>query len=272
MMKENFWKRGGRRLVLIFAVLLFCGGLAFLLSELLPKYAPPDETEPTESEIMNVLPEGADYWIKEIEGEVTLKDGVMTLKFGNHTVNLSDFDWYRRTDEKGRTIQYQVDGLKGKEAVCEAGFPWSEDLLLSGMATTGTQLWKVCTGGLECDYQVSQAAYETYLSDLDAGKWNPTKLIGVKLYYWVAEEHRLYEVKTLMTKAEFDFIARNATGEYVDGARELDKQIYNRIWYFRYTEFIYVQAKNYVHEGHVHCAYDNYRHLTDIEIEKFLKE
>ena len=124
MMKENFWKRGGRRFVLIFAVLLFCGGLAFLLSELLPKYAPPDETEPTEtkpteSEIMNVLPEGADYWIKEIEGEVTLKDGVMTLKFGNHTVNLSDFDWYRRTDEKGRTIQYQVDGLKGKEAVYE---------------------------------------------------------------------------------------------------------------------------------------------------------
>ena len=105
MMKENFWKRGGRRFVLIFAVLLFCGGLAFLLSELLPKYAPPDETEPTEtepteSEIMNVLPEGKDYWIREIEGNVTLVNGVMTLKFGNHTINLSNLDWYRRVDEK----------------------------------------------------------------------------------------------------------------------------------------------------------------------------
>ena len=143
MMKENFWKRGGRRFVLIFAVLLFCGGLAFLLSELLPKYAPPDETEPTESEIMNVLPEGADYWIKEIEGEVTLMDGVMTLKFGNHTIDISNLEWYRILDKRRGeviTTHYRVDVVKGNEAVCEAGFPWSEDLLLDAILCIGAEV------------------------------------------------------------------------------------------------------------------------------------
>ena len=267
MMKENFWKRGGRRFVLIFAVLLFCGGLAFLLSELLPKYAPPDETEPT----VKVLPEGKDYWITEIQGEVTLKDGVMTLKFGNHTVNLSDFDWYRTVSEKGLTLYYRVDVVKGHEAVCAAGFPWSENLLLSGVISTGTYLSRSCTSdNTKCNYKASESAYETYLSDLDAGIWNPTEFFGFKLCYWVAEEHRLYEVKTLMTKKEFNFLVQNTIGEInMELPIGRDVQLYDRLTYFNLIEF--VQTRNYVFEGHVHCTYDNYEHLTDVEKEIFLK-
>ena len=271
-MKENFWKRGGRRFVLIFVVLLFCGGLAFLLSELLPKYAPPDETEPT----VKVLPEGKDYWITEIQGEVTLKDGVMTLKFGNHTIDISDLNWYRMVSKKGITLHHRVDVVKGNEAVCAAGFPWNEDILLSGVMTAGTRPSNRCSSGnSKCDYQVPQTIYETYMSDLDAGRWNPTELVGFELCYWVAEECRLYEVKILMKKQHFDYITRNTIGDFNLDDRvgmdqlAMDRQLFDRLTYFDLMEF--AQTRNYVFEGHVHCAYDNYEHLSERAIEIFLK-
>ena len=114
MMKENFWKRGGRRFVLIFAVLLFCGGLAFLLSELLPKYAPPDETEPTESDVVYTPPEDGKFWIKDADATITLENGVLTAHFADKTVNFSDLDWYHITypDLPDDCQYYRADALK----------------------------------------------------------------------------------------------------------------------------------------------------------------
>ena len=185
----------------------------------------------------------------------------MTLKFGNHTIDISNLEWYRIFDKlrgEVRTTHYRVDVVKGNEAVCEAGFPWSEDLLLSAVLNVGGRPGVIACelGGQACP-GATAAERETYLFDLEAGKWDPFERIGIELYYWVAEEYRLYSVRTLVTKEEFNIIKQNIVSEFERNyTGPEDRRVSDRLWYFDFIDFI--QPRNYVYEGHEHCAYDNY--------------
>ena len=110
-------------------------------------------------------PKAGKFWIRDVEGILTITDDTPVITFADFTVTIPEFDWYKIASQGNEEFFYRADVLKSPENANNFVY----------------------------------AAVQTPISFLRDSSY------ALYLQYFVEAENRMYNIKAILTEAQFFF-------------------------------------------------------------------
>lgn len=195
-MNQKFGKPLGKTIICILSILLLSGILVAALFRFLPQNAQADKSDPVPP------PEGSFYWIKDSNATITVTNGALVAHFNDHSVDLSNLDWYHITypEEPNQFHKDKFAVYPNATRIKDCHYYRANVL----QDYTTFDEWKDKDFILKVDIWTDGRLNG---DDMDSGN----VAHGIFMQYYVAKEYRVYNIRTLLTDEQFALITKQAT-------------------------------------------------------------
>ena len=187
----------GKVIICTLSILLLSGILAAALLYFLPQNAQADKSDPVPP------PEGSSYWIKDSDATITVANGALVAHFNDHSVDLSNLDWYHITYPE-EPNQFHKDKFAVYPNATRIKYCHYYRANVLQDYTTFDE-WKDKDFILRVDIWTDGQLKNGENTNEDSVAH------GIFMLYYVAEERRVYNVRTLLTDEQYAVITQKAT-------------------------------------------------------------